>query len=151
LIFRNPGKSPKKKNEIIIMRCANFLSGNYGALLNKWETDQNKALVRPNRKRKPEDEKTCLKRATDDILNAKPYCTSRGAARILGNGLESCYTTKINDQMLAKHPHPLSDETWAPHERSADDSDDIVFKNLSELMDRLDPYVGVAPRGVHAH
>jgi hypothetical protein len=53
--------------------------------------------------------------------------------------------------MLAKHPHPLSDETWIPHERSTDDSDDIVFTNLPELMDRLDPYVGVGPRGVHAH
>jgi hypothetical protein len=53
--------------------------------------------------------------------------------------------------MLAKHPHPMSNETWAPHERSADDSDDIVFTNLPELMDRLDPYVGVGPRGFHAH
>jgi hypothetical protein len=53
--------------------------------------------------------------------------------------------------MLAKHPHPLSDETWTPHERPADDSDDIVFNNLPELMDRLDPYVGVGPRGVLAH
>jgi hypothetical protein len=53
--------------------------------------------------------------------------------------------------MLAKHPHPMSDETWTPHERSADDSDDIVFTNLPELMDRLDPYVGVGPRGVHTH
>jgi hypothetical protein len=53
--------------------------------------------------------------------------------------------------MLAKHPHPMSDETWTPHERSADYSDDIVFTNLPELMDRLDPYVGVGPCGVHAH
>jgi hypothetical protein len=53
--------------------------------------------------------------------------------------------------MLAKHPHLLSDETWTPHERSADDSDDIVFTNLPELMDRLDLYVGVGPRCFHAH
>jgi hypothetical protein len=53
--------------------------------------------------------------------------------------------------MLAKHPHPISDETWTPHARSADDSDDVVFTNLQELMDRLDPYVGVGPRGFHAH
>jgi hypothetical protein len=151
LIFRTPGKSSKKSNEIIIMRCVDFLNGNYGALLNKWEAYRNKALLRPKRKRKPEDEKARLKRATDDILNAKPQCISRGAARILGNGLGSCDTTTTSDQMLAKHPHPLSDEIWAPHERSAGDSDDIVFANLPELMDRLDPYVGVGPRGVHAH
>jgi hypothetical protein len=72
LIFRNPGKSSKKNNEIIIMRCVEFLNGNYGALLNKWEADRNKALLRPNRTRKPEDEIARLKRATDDILNAKP-------------------------------------------------------------------------------
>jgi hypothetical protein len=84
-------------------------------------------------------------------LNAKPHYISRGAARILGNGLGSCDTTTFNDQMLAKHPHPMSDETWTPHERSADDSDDVVFTNLPELMDRLDPYVGVGPRGVHTH
>jgi hypothetical protein len=151
LIFRNPGKSSKKNNEIIIMRCTAFLNGNYGALLNKWEADLKKALLRPKRRRKPEDEKNRLKRATDDILNAKPHCISRGAARILGNGSDSCDTTTSNDQMLAKHSHPLSDETWAPHERSSDDSDDIVYTNLPELMDRLDPYVGVGPRGVHAH
>jgi hypothetical protein len=63
----------------------------------------------------------------------------------------SCDTTIINDQMLAKPPRPMSDETWTPHERSADDSDEIVLTNLTELMDRLDPYVGVGPRGVHAH
>jgi hypothetical protein len=141
LIFRTPGKSSKKNTEIIIMRCVNFLNGNYGALLNKWEANRNKALLRPRRKRKPEDEKARLKRATDDILNAKPHCISRGAAHILGNGLGFCGTATINDQMLAKHPHSLSDETWAPHERSADDSDDIVFTNLPELMGRLDPFV----------
>jgi hypothetical protein len=69
----------------------------------------------------------------------------------LGNGMGSCDTATINDQMLAKHPRPKSDENWTPHERSADDSDDIILTNLPELMDRLDPYVGVGPRGVHAH
>jgi hypothetical protein len=57
LKFRNPGKSSKKNTEITIMRCVAFLGGNYGALLNKWDTDRNKALLRPARKRKPEDEK----------------------------------------------------------------------------------------------
>jgi hypothetical protein len=151
LIIRNPGKTSTKNTEIIIMRCVDFLGGNYGALLNKWETDRKKALLRPTRKRKPEDEKARLKRATDDILNAKPDCISCGAVRILGIGLGSCDTTTINDQMLAKHPHPMSDETWTPYKRSADHSDDIVFTNLPEHMDRLDPYVGVGSRGVHAH
>jgi hypothetical protein len=151
LIFRNPGKNLIKNTEIIITRCTAFLGGNYGALVNKWETDRKKALLRPARKRKPEDEKARLKRATDGILNAKPHCISRAAARILGNGLGSCDMTTINDQMLAKHPHPMSDETWTPHERPADDYDDIVLTNLPELIDRLDPYVGVGPRGVHAH
>jgi hypothetical protein len=71
LIFRSPGKSSKKSNEIVIMRCVAFLNGNHGALLNKWEADRNKALLRPKRKRKPEKEKARLKRATDDILNAR--------------------------------------------------------------------------------
>jgi hypothetical protein len=62
----------------------------------------------------------------------------------------SCDTTTINDQMLAKHPRPKSDETWTLHERPADYSDEIVFKNLPELIDRFNPYVGVGPRGVHA-
>jgi hypothetical protein len=92
LIFRTPGKSSKKNNEVIIIQCVAFLNGNYGALLNKWEADRNKALLRPRHKRKPEDEKAHLKRVTDDILNAKPHCISRGAARILGNGLGSCNT-----------------------------------------------------------
>jgi hypothetical protein len=111
------------------MRCIAFLGGNYGALLNKWEIDRKKALLRPARKRKPEDERTCLKRATDGILNPKAHCISRAAARILGNGLGSCDTATINDQMLAKHPHPKSDETWTPHERSADDSDETVLRS----------------------
>jgi hypothetical protein len=140
-----------KNTEIIIMRCTAFLGGNYGALLNKWETDLKKALLRPARKQKPEDEKARLKRATDGILDAKPHCISRVSARILGSGLSSCDTTTINDQMLAKHPHPKSDDTWTPHERPADDSDEIVLTILPELMDRLDPYVGVGPRGIHAH
>jgi hypothetical protein len=63
----------------------------------------------------------------------------------------SCDTTTINDQMLAKHLRPKSDETWTPHERSADDFDEIVLLNLPELMDRLDPHVGVGARDVHAH
>jgi hypothetical protein len=151
LIFRTPGKSSIMNTAIIIMRCTAFLDGYYGALLNKWEADRNKALLRPARKRKPEDEKARLKQATDGILNAKPHCISRGAARILGNGLGSCDTTTINDQMLAKDPHPMSDETWTPHEQPADDSYDIALTNLTELMDRLDPYVGVGPRHVHAH
>jgi hypothetical protein len=53
--------------------------------------------------------------------------------------------------MLAKHPHPKSEEAWTPHERPTNDSDEIVLAILPELMDRLDPYVGVGPRGVHAH
>jgi hypothetical protein len=84
-------------------------------------------------------------------LNAKPQCISDAAACILGNDMGSCDTTTINDQMLVKHPRPKSAETWTPHERSADESDKIVSKNLPELMDRLDLYVGVGPRGVHAH
>jgi hypothetical protein len=84
-------------------------------------------------------------------LNAKSHCIRNAAVCILGNGLGSCDTTTINDQTLAKHPRPKSDETWTPHERPADDSDEIVLTNLPELMDRLDPYVGVSPRGVHAH
>jgi hypothetical protein len=60
-------------------------------------------------------------------------------------------TTTINGQMLAKHPRPKSDEIWTPHERSTDDSDEIILEIPPELMNRLDPYVGVGPRGVHAH
>jgi hypothetical protein len=150
LIFRNPCKSSIKNTEIIIMRCTAFLGGNYGALFNKRETDRKKAILHPARKRKPEDEKARL-RATDGILDAKPHCISRASARILGNGMGSCDTNTINDQMLAKHPCPKSDDTWTPHERSADDSDEIVSTILPELMDRLDPYVGVGPSGVHAH
>jgi hypothetical protein len=115
------------------------------------ETDRNKALLRPARKRKPEDEKARLKRATNGILNAKPHCIRNATACILGNGMGSCGTITINDQMLAKYPRAMSDETWTPHERPADDSDEIVLTNLPELMNCLDPYVGVGPRGVHAH
>jgi hypothetical protein len=145
LTFRNPGKSSIKKTEIITMRCIAFLGRNYGALLNKWETNRKKALLRPARKRKPEDERAFLKRATDGILNAKPHCISNAAVRILANGMGSCDTTTINDQMLAKHPHPKSDEIWTPHERPADDSDEIVLANLPKLINRLDPYVRVGP------
>jgi hypothetical protein len=63
----------------------------------------------------------------------------------------SCDTTAINDQMLAKYPRPKSDEAWTPHEWPADDSEEIVLAIFPELMDRLYPYVGVGPRGVHAH
>jgi hypothetical protein len=89
--------------------------------------------------------------AAHGILNAKAQNISRPSARILGNGMGFCDTTTINDQMQAKHPRPKSNETWTPHERPADDSDDIVLAILPELMDRLDPYIGVGPRGVHAH
>jgi hypothetical protein len=115
------------------------------------ETDRKKAFLRPARKRKPEDETAPLKRATVGILDAKPHCISRAAARILGSGVGSCGTTTINDQMLAKHPRPKSGETWTPHERPADDFDETILTILTELMDRFDPYVGVGPRGVHAH
>jgi hypothetical protein len=63
----------------------------------------------------------------------------------------SCDTTTINDQMLAKHPHQMSDDNWTLHKRSADDSDKIIMTNLPELIDRLDPYFEFGPRGVHAH
>jgi hypothetical protein len=53
--------------------------------------------------------------------------------------------------MLAKHPRPKSDEAWTPHERPADDSDEIALAILPELMDRLDPYVGVGPRSINVH
>jgi hypothetical protein len=139
LIFRNRGKSSIKNTENITMRCTAFLGGNYGALLNKWQTDRKKALLRPARKRKPEDEKARLKRATNGIVDLKAHCISHASARILGNGMGSCDTTTINDQILAKHPRPKSDETWTPHERSADDSDEIVLPILPELMDCLDP------------
>jgi hypothetical protein len=99
LIFRNPRKSSMTYTEIITMRCFAFLGGNYGALLNK---------------RKPEDEKARLKRATDGILDTEAHCISRAAARILGSGMGSCDTTTINDQMPAKHPRLKSDETWTP-------------------------------------
>jgi hypothetical protein len=89
VIFQNPGKSSIKNTEIITMRCTAFLGGNDRAYLNKWETDRKKVLLDPARKRKPEDEGARLKRATNGILDAKPHCISRGAARILGNGMGS--------------------------------------------------------------
>jgi hypothetical protein len=150
LIFRNHCKSSITKTEIIILRCTAFLGGNHGALLKMWETDRKKALCLA-RKRKPEDEKPRVKRATHDVLKAKPHCISRASARTLGYGMGSCNTTTINDQVLAKHPRPKSDETWTPHERPADDSDEFFLAFLPELMHRLDPCVGVDPRGVHAH
>jgi hypothetical protein len=96
--------------------------------LNKWESDRKKALLCFARKRKPEDEKARLKRAAHEILAAKPHCIRRASARILGQGMGSCDTTTTNDQILAKHPCPKSDEAWTPHKRSADDSDDFFWR-----------------------
>ena len=107
--------------------------------------------LRRARKRKPKDKRARAKRATHDILAAKPHCIKRGAARILGHGMGSCDTPSINNQMKDKHPAPKSDESWPEHEPSNDDSDNITFVRLPQLMDRLDPYVGVGPRGFHAN
>jgi hypothetical protein len=106
------------------LRCTAFLGGNYGALFNKWETDRKKALCLA-RKRMPEDEETRVKRAAHEILKAKPHCISRVSVRILGRGIGSCDMSTINDQMLAKHPRPKSDEAWTPHEWPANDFDDF--------------------------
>jgi hypothetical protein len=95
LNFRDPRKSSIKINETIIMRCATFLGGDFGALLNE---------------RKPEDERARIKQAAHEILAVKPHCIRRGAARILGHGMGSCDTTTTNDQMLAKHPRQKSNE-----------------------------------------
>ena len=57
------------------------------------------------------------RRATNEILSAKAHCIQRGAARILGHGMGSCDTAAINDQMIAKHPPPKSDEPWPAHRR----------------------------------
>jgi hypothetical protein len=56
-----------------------------------------------------------------------------------------CPSKMVRLTMLAKYPRPKSDEAWIPHELSAGDSDEIFFALLPELMDRLDPYVGVGP------
>jgi hypothetical protein len=132
------------RRAFLIMRCTAFLGGDYGALLNKWETNRKKVFCLA-RKQKPEDE-----RAAHEILAAKPHCIRRGAARILGHGMVPVTrpqsTTRCWRNTRAQSPMRPGTRTNGPPMIPMK-----LFGNSSGAHGPPRPVCWGWPHGVHAH
>ena len=148
LLLRSTTTNSSKTAKAILSRCIQFITGDYGALINSWDSDYVKATSKLKSHRKDSTEKR-IAQAIGMIKSNRPHGISRATNMILGHGVTSCDNININEQMIKKHP--LSSGTWEPHVVAADGSDDIVLTGVGNILDKTDYDVGTGPRGLKGH
>jgi hypothetical protein len=148
LILRTTTMNSLKASKTILSRCIQFTNGDYGALINSWDSDYAKAISKPRSQRKDSAEKR-LANTIDMIKKNRPHGISRATNMITGHGVTSCDNPNIREQMIKKHP--LSTGSWEPHSVAADGSEDISLDGVGEILDATDYDVGVGPRGIKGH
>ena len=129
---------------MIRRRLTLFINKQYGALLNEWQTDVQKA----QRKMKPQRKDTPERRVEHAIdLFHKGY-VSRGLSTLEGNGRAPAEDPAIQQQMRDKHPQVDGVECFDDAPPPA--IHDLELKLLDKVVKDVRGLVGVGPRGLKA-
>jgi hypothetical protein len=142
LLLRSTTTKSSKTSKAILSRCTQFTNGDYGVLINSWDSDYTKAISKPRSQRKDTTEKR-IATAIDMIKKNRPHGISRATNLIAGHGVTSCDNPKISEQMIKKHP--ISSGSREPHVVAADGSDDISLKGVGEMLDATTTMWVLAP------
>ena len=148
LLLRSGTQNSTRTRTKVLTRCNQFINGDYGALINAWDSDYTKAITTPRFKPRDNEEKR-TQRAVKIVKENNPHCISRVTNLILGHGATTCDNPNISLQMINKHP--LSTGTWTPHVAEDNGSDDIQLAEVGKILDATDFDVGVGPRGLMGH
>ena len=152
LFLRQPGRTTEKNIHIIKLRCHQFLTGDFRALVCHWYNDVLKQRARTRRHRSETFEQRA-KRATDLILSGE---ISRGLRVIDSHGCAPYDDPGVQNQMKDKHPVPDPSSVWPELPEgwasvALEDMADDFSEALRSAAKKADWRKGVGPRRVNVH
>jgi hypothetical protein len=148
LLLRKTGQTSKREVNTVRRRCIDFINGHYGSLINHWEQDYRKAILK-TMNRPIDSEAKRIKRAISLVKRSLPHSISRAVSLMTGHGCSTCDDNTVRDQMRLKHPS--SDATWSQHIPAPHHSDQIKMKDLPSIIDSVDFNTAAGPRGLFPH
>ena len=141
ILFRT-SRNYRRDTNIIKTRLLSFINGEFGSLLNYWQADIKKDMLK-QKKNKPD---SIERRVTLGIKLIKEGFMSKGIRIIEGNGTAEKDDENIFEQMVQKHPKENIPMLALP--RPPDHSDEIdISSKLLEVLKRNNPKAGVSTRG----